>query len=430
MDPPSNHPQLHPRRPKKRCITVENFYANCTLVPIQGSDGDYTVDIIKIEEQELLFLPPEDKDSRLYGWKVEIRERANGCHDKFYTHIRSGIRCRSAPEVKHYILHGRPRDENAKKPRRAPKKNRSEEDESNTTDSHHAENEMLNEALENERAALITSLGGNKEKGIVIHEEPAGLQNNKVSSGNLSLEGKGKGILIEENVHSGKFSSKPYICANFQNPTIMQSAGWSMVGMKGTSFGSSNPDNHHPCKTYAMKSFETNGQHLSPNTFEKPVNMDMDNGSLFDDVMPSEAEMEELMDFINSDLEEKEKVVDAVQGDVTDFDEIFGDIMEEIEKEKEKEVDAVQGNETDLAEIFDDITQEVEKENEKEVDAVQGDETDFAEIFGDIMEEIEKEKEKEVDAVQRDETDLAEIFGDIMDDGPIVDSFYEKYWRD
>nr|GLL24273.1 hypothetical protein Itr_chr04CG07370 [Ipomoea trifida] len=168
---------------------------------------------------------------------------------------------------------------------------------------------QLNGVLENERAGLITSLGGNKGKGIVIHEEPAGLQRNKVSSGNLSVEGKGKGILIEENVHSGKFSSKPYICANFQNPTIMQGAGWSMVGMNGTSFGSSNPDNHHPCKTYAMKSFETNGQHLSPNTFEKPVNMDMDNGSLFDDVMLSEAEMEELMDFIYSDLEEKKQEV-------------------------------------------------------------------------------------------------------------------------
>nr|GMC85741.1 hypothetical protein Iba_chr04dCG4260 [Ipomoea batatas] len=246
----------------------------------------------------------------------------------------------------------------------------------------------LNEAVENECAGLITSLGRNNGKGIVIHEKPAGLQSNKnptimrnagwsmvgmngtsfgssnpnnhlanlqndnqvpvphaglqrnkVSSGNLSVEGKGKGILIEENVHSGKFSSKPYICANFQNPTIMQGAG-----------------------------------------------------SLFDDVMPSEAEMEELMDFINSDLE----------GDETNLAEIFDDIMEEVEKRKRK----------------------------KEVDAVQGDETDFTEIFGDIMEEIEKEKEKEVDAVQRDETDLAEIFGDIMDDGPIVDSFYEKYWRD
>nr|GMC84031.1 hypothetical protein Iba_chr04cCG7710 [Ipomoea batatas] len=103
---------------------------------------------------------------------------------------------------------------------------------------------QLNGAVENERAGLITSLGGNKGKGIVIHEEPAGLQRNKVSSGKLSVEGKGKGILIEENVHSGKFSSKPYICANFQNPTIMRNAGWSMVGMNGTSFGSSNPNNH------------------------------------------------------------------------------------------------------------------------------------------------------------------------------------------
>nr|GMC84032.1 hypothetical protein Iba_chr04cCG7720 [Ipomoea batatas] len=361
---------------------------------------------------------------------------------QFYTHIQNGIRCRSAPEVKHYILHGRPRDE-ILSPSPSPRGLLQPQLDIRRFCA------QLNEALENERAALITSLGGNKGKGIVIHEEPAGLQRNKVSSGNLSVEGKGKGILIEENVHSGKFSSKPYICANFQNPTIMQGAGWSMIGMNGTSVGSSNPDNHHPCKTYAMKSFETNGQHLSPNTFEKPVNMDMDNGSLFDDVMPSEAEMEELMDFINSDLEgnetdfaeifgdimdeiekEKEKVVDAVQGDETDFDEIFGDIMEEIEKEKEKEVDAVQGDETNLAEIFDDIMEEVEKEKEKEVDAVQGDETDFTEIFGDIIEEIEKEKEKDVDAVQRDETDLAEIFGDIMDDGPIVDSFYEKYWRD
>nr|GMC82740.1 hypothetical protein Iba_chr04bCG16210 [Ipomoea batatas] len=45
------------------------------------------------------------------------------------------------------------------------------------------------------------SLDRNNGKGIVIHEKPAGLQSNKVSSGKLSVEGKGKGILIEENVH-------------------------------------------------------------------------------------------------------------------------------------------------------------------------------------------------------------------------------------
>nr|GMC79044.1 hypothetical protein Iba_chr04aCG7290 [Ipomoea batatas] len=218
----------------------------------------------QIEEQGIVDpCRQKRKDSRLFGWKVEIRERANGfCHDK-----ESG---------------GSPSPRGLLQPQLDIRRFCAQ----------------LNEALENERAGLITSLGGNKGKGIVIHEEPAGLQSNKVSSEKLSVEGKGKGILIEENVHSGKFSSKPYSCANFQNPTIMRNAGWSMVGMNGTSFGSSNPNDHlanlqndnqvpvphgvctntlpqntmhHPCKTSVMQSFETNGQTLRANTSEKYI---------------------------------------------------------------------------------------------------------------------------------------------------------------